>query len=286
MAINVNKPVNESVGGVVAQTNAGRDIPTGDRSSQFSDISVVKRRLIVVASALQKHGKDHFGFTGPGPIALHAFDEGWEDTAAKFRKQGKAIKVVEYDVPEATDKKRNNSLADEADRIWSNFVSNYRWSLDNFKTVILDTATEMWELLRLARFGALSTGQTTSFGPVNAEFRKLIREAYNHNANVIFLQKLGKKYVNREWDGSYEPKGFGDMAYEAQVVVRLYREDPNVFHALIQDCRQEPMLNGLDLSSADIVATMGDRLALADDGVNTFPVIASLIHGDTPEDWR
>lgn len=273
MAINTERPVNTSSPARVSPATP-LNVPTGDRSGQFGQVRKMRRRMIVLASALQKHGKDHFGFTAPGPIALHAFDEGWDDTANKFIKQGKVIKVCEYDVPEAVDKKRDSSLQEEANRIWSEFVANYRWSLDNFRSVVIDTSTEMWELLRLARFGALSTGQTTSFGPVNAEMRKLLRAAYNHDANVIFLQKLGKEYKDREWTGGYTPKGFGDMAYEVQVVLRLYREDPNIFHTCIEDCRQDPSLNGTDLVEIEGLA------------FNSFPYIAASIYQDDPSNWE
>jgi hypothetical protein len=273
----INTTTNTTVSASAGSARTSIVPPTGDRSAQFGQVRQMRHRLVVLASGLQKHGKNHWGFTAPGPIALHAFDEGWDDTANKFIKGfagsvPKIIKVCEYDVPEAVDKKRSVSLEEEADKIWSNFVANYRWSLDNFRSVIIDTSTEMWELLRLARFGALSTGQTTSFGPVNAEMRKLLREAYNHNANVIFLQKLGKNYVNREWDGTYTPKGFGDMAYEVQVVVRLWREDPNVFHAMVEDCRQKPELNGTDFDSSS--------------GLNTFATLGSLIYDDSPKEWQ
>src|SRR6266850_2260646 len=274
MAIDVNKPTMRREVQVAGQANVE------DRSHRFGVVREIKKRIIVVASALQKHGKDHWGFTAPGPIAVHAFDEGYDEPANKFIKgfEGypkKVIKICEYEVPEGG-KKFDAALQSQAESIWEDFVANYRWSLRNFRSVVVDTATEMWELLRLARFGALSTGQTTSYGPVNAEMRKLIREGYEHDANIIFLQKLKKKYIGRDWSGEYEPAGWGDMSYESQVVIRLWREDPAVFHTTIEDCRQEPRLNGVDMTEVSV-----DGVGILE--FNDFPAVAARIFNEDRE---
>lgn len=276
MAIDTNRPLIQPAHTAIVNGNGSKVsnyAPVGDRSNRFGAVKPVKKRCIVLASGMQKHGKDHFGFTAPGPIALHAFDEGWDDAANKFIKTGKDIMTAVYEVPEAVSKSKDMNIQAHAGQIWSDFVDNFLWSLDNCRSVVVDTATEMWELLRLARFGAQSTGQTTSFGPVNAEMRKLIRECYNHDANVIFLQKLGKKYMKREWDGEWEPKGWGDMAFEVQVVLRLWRENPNIFHTYIEDVRQDPKWNG------------EDRVEVAGIPVNSFPYIAADIYGDDVNEW-
>lgn len=245
-----------------------------DRSHRFGVVRPIRKRVIALASGLQKHGKDHWAFTAGGPIGLHALDEGYDETANKFIKDGKIIKPVEYDVPEPNGKKRDSSIQAAATEIWDDFVANYLWSLDNFRTVVVDTSTELWGLLRLARFGAVSTGETTQFGQLNSDMRKLVREAYNHDANVIFLQRLGKKYINKEWNGEYETKGWSEMAFEVQLVLRLWREDPDVFHSYIEDCRLEPKMNGRDYTAA------------GDIPLNSFPYIAADIYGDSVSDWE
>lgn len=247
--------------------------PVGDRSSRFGQTRPTRRRLIALASGLQKTGKDHWAFGAPGPIGLHAFDGNWVDTANKFITEGKIIKPAIYDVPEPTGKAKDSAVQSQARDIWEDFRQNYIWSLDNYRTVVVDTSTEMYALSRLSHFGALSTGETTNFAQVNSDIVKLVREANNHDANVIFLQRLGKKYVNKEWNGDYETKGWNDMSFEVSLVVRLWREDPNIFHTFIEDCTLRPQLNGQDLIEIEGMP------------FNSFPYIASTIYGNSVSDW-
>ncbi len=43
------------------------------------------------------------------------------------------------------------------------------------KSIVIDTASEAWELVRLARFGKLTQVMPQHYGPVNTEFRDMIK---------------------------------------------------------------------------------------------------------------
>ena len=75
-------------------------------------------------------------------------------------------------------------------------ISSYQWALAEpaVRTISVDTATELWELLRMARFGKLTQVMPYQYGPVNAEFRSLIRMAYASDKNLILLHKMRKVY--------------------------------------------------------------------------------------------
>ena len=88
-----------------------------------------------------------------------------------------------------------------------------------FRTMIWDTATEVWELCRLAAFGKLSQVMPHHYVEVNSEFRALVNMAYERrDLNAIFIHKVKKEYRTNaagkdNWTGKWERQGFGDMPY-------------------------------------------------------------------------
>jgi len=229
-------------------------------------------RLIMSVSALDKEGKSHFALTAPSRIAYFNVDIGLEGVVNKFK--GKDIMVYDMTVQEEWD---------AAKREWNEFVQAYYAVLEDPKvrTIVADTATEWWEMIRLARFGKTTQVMPYMYGPVNAEFRKLLKKAYSSDKNLILLHKMKETYENNEPTGEYERAGFKDIGYLVQVNCRAYREDgtvqsdgsvkPGAFHMYVENCRQNP-----DLADSDFTAPF-----------NEFPMLASLILPDTgPEDWE
>jgi hypothetical protein len=131
-----------------------------------------------------------------------------------------------------------------------------------------NTATEVWELARLAKFGKLSQVLPQHYTEVNNEFRELLRMSYDASfMNSIFIHKMKAKYINNARTNEYEPSGFGDMEYTSQVNVILDREDTDEgprFTAFIKDCRHNPNVNG----------------QLLEGEMCSFEFLLGLIHGD------
>lgn len=199
-------------------------------------------RIIVSISALEKQGKTHFSLTAPDPIAFFSTDIGEEGVIEKFNKKIDILEVARIE----------EEAAEEAPEEWERFREAYLYCLQKAKirTIILDTATEIWELLRMARFGRLTKVMPYQYGPVNAEYRALIREAYKWDKNLILVHKMKSKYVNDKRTGEYERAGFNDTGYLVQLNVTAYRyspEDGGKFAVEIVDCRQQPDLNGMEL---------------------------------------
>lgn len=205
-----------------------------------------QRRLIVSVTGREKMGKSNFGLTAPGPMALFDLDHNLEGLMEKFT----PLKKIHYiDIADT-------STVDEAVREWDKFKRAWVGVLNDksVRSVVIDTATEAWERIRLARFGKLSQVMPMHYGPVNAEFRKLLRDARDAGGkNVVLLHKAKAVYVNDKRTGDYERAGYGETGFLVQVNVRVYRDPydvdtgPGDFHMVVENCTQNPEIQGMDL---------------------------------------
>ncbi len=207
-------------------------------------------RHVLTISGLEFSGKTRWGLTGPAPVYIHNFDLGLEGTIDPFLKAGKDINIAEYPY-EITGGNRADHVA-----AWEQFRADFAFSLSQPEgTVVVDTATEAWELCRLARLGKLSNVQPFHYGPVNSEVRELVRSAYGSTMTTVFTQKLAPVYLDDKRTRDYEAKGFNDMPYLAQSNLRAWREDTAdgpLWHITVTKCRQRPDLVGQDLVDLDV----------------------------------
>lgn len=213
----------------------------------FSDEPVVSpRRLIVSLSGREKTGKTHFALTAPGPIVFFNVDIGTEGVVGKFQEGfagnlPKQVLIYEVRVP-------RESTKDVYVPMWSDLkIRIHKAYALRAGTVVWDTATEAYELARLAHFGKLSQVMAHNYVEVNNEWRELLRVAYDSTVNTVFVHKMKPKWVNNVRTSDYEPSGFSEMDYLSQVNIITYREDRGggpEFSALIKDCRQNPNISG------------------------------------------
>lgn len=243
-----------------------------------------RRRLIVCVQGLEKKGKTHFALTAPDPIAFMSLDVGTEGVVEKFINGEHAAKEIYISTYRNFIKRNLKGEVDTvattngAEREWSKFMKDYEIALGmGVRTVIVDTASEMWELLRLSAFGKLDQVPSFMYGPVNGTFRELVRMAYDSDTNLMLLHKYKKQYKSNEWSGKYERAGFGDVGYLSQVVVECDRKpkdkhgDGGEFFTKILDCRQN-------------ANTVGE---VYEDEMSTFPMLAcDVIQGSTPDEWE
>ena len=225
-----------------------------------------KHRLILSVDGHEKQGKSHFALTAPQPIALFDVDTGLEGVVDKFKHtSGIFQKSYRY---------HGNMKQPEYEKIWDAFLEAYLGALGvaSVRTIIWDTATELWELLRMARFGKLTQVMPYHYGPVNAEFRELVRKVYDTDKNMILVHKRKKKYVDDMWKGGYERAGFTDMGFLVQLNSTIFRDkDSREFVLHIQDCRQNAAMMDTELEGP----------------MCTFPFLAVSAFTDTNlDDWE
>lgn len=217
-------------------------------------------RIILSLEGLEKTGKTHFSLTAPGPIALFSTDIGEEGVVSKF----KNVWVMSID-------KISDDSAGQAPAEFNRFKEAYMDIIHgkSVRTIVIDTATEIWEILRMARFGRISNVLPLMYGPVNAEYRALIREAYSCDKNLILIHRMKPIYKEKTKTDEYERAGFGDTGSLVQVNALIYRRNNGDFAISIINCRQNPYLIGEEL----------------DGPMCNFPFLASMVLPDVDSSW-
>lgn len=243
---------------------------------------IIRPRLIMTLQAKWKRGKTHFSLTAPKPLVYYNIDDGLEGVIQKFPQYQDDILVYELPGPDRLQEDGQG----EAEEVWEKFEQSFVDSIrcPDVKTIVVDTGTELWEILRLARFGSLSKIRGFSkeaakfaYTPVNREFRGFLRLITKvPDKNLILTHKMKPMYIDDKRTRDYERAGFGDVEFIAQAVVELDRTDPTeddpntTFFLKVLDSRHNPSANGLVLSGE----------------MCNFPMLASMIvEGTTPLDW-
>lgn len=240
--------------------------------------SVIQPRLVLAVAAREKQGKTHFTMTAPAPMVIFNADTGLEGVVHKFLAQGKRILVYNIPKPDLGSK----TVEKDANRVWQSLSDAYDEALRNsaIRTIVFDTATEVWEILRLAYFGKITQVMPHHYVGCNAEFRKFLDRIYDTDKNLLLVQKMKAEYVNDKRTGEYEMAGFNDTPYRVQGVVYPFRVDAKgklpdgqpvtkgTFGVRIFESRHNPVANDMYLTG---------ELA-------TFPFVASIIiEGTSPD---
>jgi hypothetical protein len=227
--------------------------------------AAVPHRLIVAVDGLERQGKTHFALSAPGPLSYQSLDIGHEGVIEKFQSD-KTIHLATYQTHI-----KKGMTAEAAMQlcapVWEAFVEDYRLFLSSAETGkvrsgIIDTASDLWEVQRLARFGKLTQVMPHNYTALNQEYSQLIKEVYGTSANLILLHKLKAEWVENaatgkaNKSGTYERSGFAGTGFLVQVNVLAWREmvdgdkkgfPTGPFHITIKDCRQNPTVAGMDL---------------------------------------
>ena len=218
-------------------------------------------------------GKTSLALTAPGPIAiLHSAEklEGIIQSPA----QEKEIRVHNFgcNLP-----KDMNKAAKVASGALSDFKAcledAYTWA----RTIIIDTHSDLWELLRYARFGTLAPrGHIASmYAPVNAEWSAMLKMfKHQSTANLILIGMTGEAYKNDKPTGKMKMVGQKNVPYYSDVIIELERnilkKNEADFVATIQKGWWNATVEGLEIEDEDI----------------EFPYLMSLITESEEEKWQ
>ena len=282
-----------------------------------------RRRLILGVDGLDKHGKTRFALSAPKPLVYLDFDVGKEGVIEKELKHNPLIVTappfvfrpseISWEIDD--DAQRSKKVMEGAEPHLTRFRTLYLRSLREpvlkigktpvkARTVVVDTGSEAWELLRLCEFGKISQVKPHHYTEVNGLMRDIVRAGFDSDVNVIWLHKL--KAV---WKESAEGKarktdvleraGFEGMSYLVQANLLAYRiqanlampsrvkwksgeglfevpidpreEDDLGFRLVVGNSRHDPSLEGLVLQNEMI----------------DFRTIAQMMVPDSePEDWN
>jgi hypothetical protein len=259
--------------------------PQGSRwtSPQAKVATTPRRRLIWRSYGPQKSGKTHFALSAPGPIFIQSFDIGLEGVVEKVIADGKDIRALEYPF-NAEDYTSEKQTAEAANELWKQFVSDYVAALNEARTIVWDTETEVWELLRYARLGAVS-GAPKDYAVLNGEYRGLIRKAYGSGVNLGLIQKVKEKWVSKmdptkgklvpHNTGEMEPTGMKEVGFLVQTNLkheRVMDAGMNVeYQVTVEDVRHN--------EGQAIVGQTFPNFSFTDLATTVFPE-------SQPEDWQ
>ncbi len=241
----------------------------------FSDSEQFEpRRLVMSLEGREKTGKSHFANTATQPIFLFNIDRGTEGVLGKFQRAGRQIYVYTVRVPKGLKQ-----------AVYEGMWRDVKERLEKVcrvgeGTLIMDTSSEIYELVRLAHFGKLEQVMPHHYSEVNAEWRKdILGWIYDSTMNAILIHKVKPKYINNVRTNEYEVSGFGETGYLVQCNATAYRElgpdGDTRFSLSIDDCRQNASIIGTQLHGSAIDASAG----LFIDPMVNFEFLMGLVHG-------
>ena len=269
-----NKPKSTAV------TATGATVKTSDdwvdATTEFT-----QRTCIMDIIGAEGTGRTRLALTAPGPIALINADEKINGIVQPFVRKGKSIKVATFGLTATNDKQATLTAAEMVwakVRGWMN--DSRRWA----RTTVFDTATEGWEVCRLANFGELNpkgNRMDRLYGPVNAEFRSTFKAFRIAGVNnLITIHQVKDHYIDKIVNGEQKSintgttkrAGFKEFGYIADVVIRTGKRlerGETVFTATIEKGWMNTQLEGVTLEGNDI----------------RFPYILSLITETEESEW-
>ncbi len=212
--------------------------------NRFKEVSTEDmRRLIWRSWGLDKTGKNHFGFTGPGPIYGLYFDPGGiEGVAQKFVRgeiegqPAKEIRALQY----RFNKKKDDQ--EYAINLRDKFEDDYAYALTKARTVQWDES-EIWEMYRFAEFGSESD-VPREYGPLNGRYRGLLQDAYDAGVNLQLIQKVKDEWKNNKPTGEVVPIGFKQANYIVQISLEHSWDKDRGFVIKVVNCRQNTAIWG------------------------------------------
>lgn len=234
--------------------------------------------ILASVEGLQKCGKTRLGLTMPGTLYILNLNFGLEGVIEEFIEAGRTVYVQDIQVPLSKDLPGQpfTLLSSAAADQWRKAILSLQEALKDpdITSIFIDTASELWDLLRIARLGKLAQVMPVQYAAVNAEFRQLLQLLLCSGKNVLLSHKVKPEYVNDQKTNRFERSGFGDTGFDVQVELRADRDPKAVgddqFTLTFMDCRGNKNLKGETLRGAD---------------ANFLKVVSSIFPKTSEKDW-
>jgi hypothetical protein len=234
-----------------------------------------KQRLIARSAGEVGTGKTSFWLGAPGPILVQSLDKGLEGVVEKvMRDTGKEIRVAEYDWTPTEDLSQ-----DEAIELRDRLIEDFEFAIQNFRTVIWDKETNIWELFRYAEFGEPNDAPR-NYPKLNQRYRKYVNMPKATGINFGCIQSLKDHWISKaKKDGSGMqgfntgeriPQGFSELD-ELVHIDLFHRYENGTFYLDVGKSRGP--------GGQDVQGQTFENL--------TFTEFAMLVFPDTTEeDWQ
>ena len=261
----------------------------------FTDVIESRAKsLTMLVSGVEGTGKTSWALTGPKPLLYMGTDFGADGIIQKaqgqiVRPMGADGKPKEYkvNIPHEyrafvdrteTDKERQareGRLANFVhDEFYRPFHADYVAALKaGVRTVVWDTALEVWEFLRLSVYGRAATNRDDLKTEANAKMKEMIRLANLAGVNLIMINRLKPKWEsyadqngNVKWRMTAEQEMQGYDKSPELVALSLWlkmtpapqgSESGPAFEVTIKKCRDNATFVGQTFPSMPFVELMG-----------------------------
>lgn len=178
--------------------------------------------ILVSLKGDPKAGKTHFAFTFPAPIACISLDFGAKYILRKFPE--KKIELFRYEMP-VIDTARPKPYAND---LWTAARDDIYYAIDSaeYKTVVIDTGTVLWELCRIAykEREAKNGMLPRDYGEANANMAGIFDKAQLGGVNLVVISHLKDEYLNdkstgnRILDGWKRTDALSDVCLDIEMV--------------------------------------------------------------------
>lgn len=262
-------------------------------------VAPTTKRLIISSEGLSGCGKTRFALSAPKPLAFFTLDRGFEDATGNDLSMAN-IDDADFSL-DSIRSAEDAAVAKEANIIWEEFKRDWIRALsqgrilaggrfEKYRSVVCDTGTELYQLLRLARHGRVAKIPPIAYPDLYAEFRRdIIKPVYRSGCNVIWTHKLKPERRNKigkkangepmeisELTGRLVLDGFPEFrgaenSYAAPITI-LQRRDltkpiPDRYILQVLKCAPQPELDGEEFEGID------------------FTTFATLVHPQTNSDY-
>lgn len=178
--------------------------------------------VITIALAGEpKTGKSHFSLTMPEPIVVFNFDRKLRSVLKKFPDKKIVIHRLQMDI---WGKENVTPLRDE-------FLTLYKAAMKDpeVTTIVIDTATQLWEIIRLAHFEKVTKENKgrrklmpVEYAEPNSQMRSIIMAGEANGKNLVLTH-----YTKEIWDSEgnrtskVEMDGFKQTSGEADLILHF-----------------------------------------------------------------
>jgi len=254
----------------------------------FSQPPTMVNHLVCSFYARDKEGKTNMALTAPPPIAFFDVDMGVSELLDKFQhldKKNFLYYGINYDG-------EDDDLAEkEVKRALEAYHACLAAPLSAVRSIVFDTDTEFWEMLRLARFGKIAEVPPNAYATVNREYIGIIKAALRSDKNVILLNQMKEEWVSppgktkegkkkmAQWSGQYIRDCMKRLPYLVQLSARLFRDSVG-YNCEITRCRRRPEEEGTILTTE-----YGVDAGVEGGGMCNFPFVAATATGTDIENW-
>ncbi len=242
-------------------------------------------------------GKTHLAAQAPGMCGLQSSDGRYDGVIQKFGASkfiiGEYFTQIDLSADELF-KEGNKELAatlasGQATRItnelWNPFTKDYKQIMENpdVRSCIWDQADEFNEYLRLANFGKLEKNPQMASGPVNMEYKGLIREAHRRKKNLILINQMKQRYKSVTDDNGREKSiACTDAAGNAVMERRANQSADYLIHSFLRCVKTPGPTFTVEIVQAKLNPFMDGSVV----EVTDWPSLMALLAPDVPaEAW-